>query len=268
MADATQPAAPADRWRAELAAWRIPDEIVAAAPESPYGFPVAMFQPDAEVEDTPSRQRALTALPDGGTVLDVGCGAGRAGLALVPPAGRLVGVDSSQDMLTAFRAAAAARGVSYEAVSGSWPEVADEVQPADVVVAHHVAYNVPDLAGFALALTDKARHRVVLELTDVHPWVPTNPLWWQFHRLGRPTGPTADLAAAVLREAGLDVAVDRWQRRPHRGDRATTVAFVRRRLCLPPERDPEVDAALPEGYEFSQREVATLWWDRPLLFGS
>ncbi|MDP9241458.1 MAG: SAM-dependent methyltransferase, partial [Actinomycetota bacterium] len=87
----------ADQWRDELASWAIPDEILAAASESPWGFPVELFRVADAVEpsmpDTPSRRRALEALPAGGSVLDVGCGGGAASLALAPPAGRLVGVD-------------------------------------------------------------------------------------------------------------------------------------------------------------------------------
>src|SRR4051812_28598057 len=91
-------------WAEALAAWAIPEDILAAAPESPWGFPVALFHPAEDgPADTPSRQAALDALDalggSGGSVLDVGCGAGAASLALVPPARRVIGVDSSPDML-------------------------------------------------------------------------------------------------------------------------------------------------------------------------
>lgn len=251
---------PAVRWREQLAAWTIPADILARAPQSPYGFPVGMFLADPEPLDSPSRSRALEALPPEGTVLDVGCGGGRAGLALVPPAARLVGVDSSPAMLTAFAEAAAARGVEHREVHGDWPAVAAEAGPADVVVAHHVAYNVPDLAAFAAALTDAARRRVVLELTDTHPWAPTGPLWRRFHGLDRPTGPTAQLAADVLRAAGFAVHVEHWSGPPRASGRADTVAFLRGRLCLPASADAELEAALPPDVELSPRQVATLWW--------
>jgi SAM-dependent methyltransferase len=249
------------RWRDQLAAWAIPAPILAAAPESPYGFPVDMFGADAQPGDTPSRRRSLEKLPRGGSVIDVGCGGGQAGLALVPPAARVVGVDSSADMLAAFARAAEARAVDHAEVAGSWPDVAAQAGRADVVVAHHVLYNVPDLAGFASALTGAARNRVVVELTDTHPWVPTNHLWRRFHDLERPAGPTAELAVAALRALGLAVEWEYWERPARRVDRPATVAFVRRRLCLPAACDAEVDAALPADYEFAPRRVATLWWD-------
>lgn len=66
----------------------------------------------------------LETLPARGSVLDVGCGAGAAGLSLVPPAGLLVGVDAGAGMLAAFAERAAARGVRHLLVEGRWPDVA------------------------------------------------------------------------------------------------------------------------------------------------
>jgi len=249
------------RWREELAAWAIPPEILAAAPESPYGFPAGMFGAPPAPVDTPSHRAAREVMPAGGSVLDVGCGGGAGAFGVVPPAGTVIGVDSAAHMLAAFAAAAEERGVEHREVLGEWPAVAAEVGTADVVVAHHVTYNVPELVPFAAALHAAARRRVVIEMTDVHPWVPTNDLWLRFHDLPRPQGPTAVLCTAVLREAGYDVRAATWQRPARRTDRAATVAFIRRRLCLPVEREPEVDEALPNDYEFIPRQVVTLWWD-------
>jgi hypothetical protein len=46
------------------------------------------------------------------------------------------------------------------------------------------------------------------------------------------------------------------------------VAWVRRSLCLPADRDPEVAAAIGDWiqerdglYGFSERPVVTLWWE-------
>src|SRR4029453_4013537 len=75
----------------------------------------------------------------------------------------------SADWVAAFWAAAAAAGGPAEGVQGRWPEVAGRVPVADVVVCHHVLYNVADLAPFADALTTHARPRVVGELTDRNP---------------------------------------------------------------------------------------------------
>jgi SAM-dependent methyltransferase len=250
------------RWREQLDGWAIPAEILAAAPESPWQFPVGLFRSRARRAGsrpaTPSNREAARFLPPGGVVLDVGAGGGAASLPLAGVAGRLVGVDESADMVAAFLAAAAAAGVPAEAVEGRWPEVAGRVAAADVVVCHHLLYNVADLAPFADALTGHARRRVVVELTERHPLVGLGPLWWRFHRLERPAGPGADDAVAALEALGLQVARQDWESRDRFGfdDFDELVAFTRRRLCLPADRDPEVAAALLEA---GTRRVDGVW---------
>jgi SAM-dependent methyltransferase len=237
------PSVPAGRrWSEELAAWAIDPEILAAAPESPYALPPQLFAAGVAAP-SPLLELAGAALPDGGTVLDVGAGGGAASLPLFPPAGHLHAVDSQPSMLVALREAAGARGVDLTTYEGVWPDIADRVPVCDVVVCSHVAYNVPDLAAFATALTTHARARVVMELYADHPWVPLGPLWEHFHHQPRPTGPTADLAIEVLQEAGIDPDVRRWSRPAIdiTGDHLDHyVAFTRRRLCLPASRDAEV----------------------------
>src|SRR3954453_12122198 len=108
----------ADRWAEQLAAWAIPKQILDAAPESPWVFPTDLFKPPETAADTPSRERAREALPDGGSVLDVGCGGGAAAMALVPPASLVTGVDTGEHMLTVFSAAAGQREVAHREVHG------------------------------------------------------------------------------------------------------------------------------------------------------
>lgn len=252
----------AAQWRWELAQWKIPEHILAAAAESPYGLPVGMFRAESVAADTPSRRQAAEALPPGGAVLDVGCGGGRASLALVPPAGELTGVDSAEEMLAEYARGAAERGVGHREVLGAWPAVAASAGNADVVVCHHVLYNIADLVPFAQALTAAARARVVVELTAAHPWAATNDLWRRFHGLERPAGPTAGVAIQALREAGLAVSAERWSRPPRVVEPELAVTALRRRLCLTADRDPEIAAVLlanPPG----EQEVVTLWWDTP-----
>ncbi|MEP6696956.1 MAG: class I SAM-dependent methyltransferase [Pseudonocardiales bacterium] len=254
----------AQRWREELAAWAIPEEILAAAPESPWGFPVELFRVSeaSAPPETPSRRRALEALPEGGSVLDVGCGGGAASLALLPRAARLVGVDPSADLLAEFAAAADRRGVRHEEVLGRWPDSAGAVEWADVVVCHHVTYNVPALATFANALADRARRRVVVEMTDRHPMTSTSDLWRHFHGITRPSGPDVALAVAVLADAGIPVNEEPFQRPARDLPRAVVVAATRRRLCLTSDRDGEIDAVLPRDYTFPARTATCLWWDK------
>lgn len=267
----------ARRWAEQLAAWAIPEEILASAPGSPWGFPPEVFARRAEAAvkepPRPSTIRAREALPRGGSVLDVGCGGGAASLPLADRAGRLVGVDQTASMLEPFREAARAAGIRAETVAAAWPEAAGSVGPADVVVCYHVLYNVPDLPPFALALTDHARARVVVEITDAHPLAWMNPLWRSLHGLERPRGPTADDAEAVLRELGLSVEREDAVVLPRGGGferREEAVALVRRRLCLSPDRDPDVERALGDRLRRhddgswsagpAQQRVAALWW--------
>ena len=250
----------AERWADQLGEWAIPERILAGAPESPWTFSPALFAAPADPgPDTPSRRRAREALAEGGTVLDVGCGGGAAGLALAPPAGRVVGFDQSAELLAAFAARATEFGVDHQVLEGRWPDDAGRAPVADVVVCHHVAYNVAGLAAFAAELSSHARRRVVMELTDRHPRSGVNSLWRHFWDLDRPAGPTADDAVAALVEAGIRPGIERSPRLPRAVPRAVRVASVRRYLCLPAERDPEIDALLADQPELAG-EVVTLWW--------
>jgi hypothetical protein len=271
----------ADRWRAQLDAWAIPDEIIAAAPESPYGFETECFRRRGEAaapdrDPTPTTLRALEALPDGGTVLDVGVGGGATSLPLAGSAGSIVGVDAQPDMLEGFLANAAAADVAARAVVGTWPAAATEVETADVVVAGHILYNVGDVAPFVAALDRRARHRVLLELTETHPLAWMRDLWHRFHALERPPGPTADDAKSVLRELGLQAHREERRVSGRHGAggfarREDAIHTVRRRLCLPADRDDEIADALGERLHHvddlwdvgpDPRTVVTLWWDR------
>jgi SAM-dependent methyltransferase len=251
-------------WERLLAGWAIPPAILDAAKESPWGFEVAMFarraaEPD---RDSPSAVRAREAVPDGGSVLDVGCGAGAAAFALVPPAAHVTGVDESVGMLEAFHARAGQLGVDADVVEGRWPDAAQRAPIADVVVCWHVLHNVGDLAPFAQALDAHARRRVVIEMGATHPLAWLTPYWRRFHRLDRPDGPTDAHAIAALRDVGIEVDTASWDASVSlaSADLDAAAAFVRRRLCLPAARDAEVRAALAELGVPATRRVTALWW--------
>lgn len=268
-----------DRWRQQLDGWSIPEEIVAAAPESPWGFPTELFRRRAEgalvATPTLTSRRAQEALPAGGTVLDVGVGGGAVSLPLARRAGLIVGVDPNAEMLEAFRENAASAGVDVRTVLGAWPDVAPEAGMADVAVAGHVAYNVADLGPFVRALGEHARRRVLLELTERHPLAWMNDLWRRFHGLERPSGPTAEDARAVLAEIGVDAQrEDRTVAALEGGGgferREDAIHMVRKRLCLPAERDRGIAELLGNRLRRidglwdvgpTERTIVTLWWD-------
>lgn len=253
------------RWQQMLAAWAIPEELVARAPEPPYFFDPAVFIAAADdavarVEDTVSDAVAREALQPEGTVLDVGVGAGAASLRLRPA--HVTGVDPNTTLLEAFAARAANLGVAHTEVEGTWPDSAPRVPDADVVVCHHLVYNVPDLASFASALASRARRRVVLELTAVHPMAWLAPYWMALHGLAQPATPTAEDAAAVLVALGFAVREQRWQRAVEMiGELSDDhVARIARRLCLDSSRVPELRHLLATTPPPTARDVVTMWW--------
>jgi SAM-dependent methyltransferase len=266
-----------ERWRRELAGWAIPDEILAAAPESPWGFPPELFRTRAErtpAEPSAATRIALEALGTGGDVLDVGVGGGATSLPLAAVATRITGVDESAEMLTGFIGSAQEAGVEAGTVEGRWPDASPDAPAAEVVVCGHVLYNVAELEPFVLALDAHARRRVVVEITSAHPLMWMADLWRRLHGLERPTGPSADLAVDAIAELGVEVRREDEARVPRSGGferRGDAIAFIRRRLCLSADRDAELAEAL--GERLVERDglwaagplehrILTMWWDR------
>lgn len=252
-----------ERWRAALDAWAIPPEILAQAEEDPWSLPPGHFAPKGDGVLSLAHRRALEALPEGGSVIDVGSGGGAMSRPLRERAARIVAVDTSPGMLEVCEA--------DEKICGRWPDVASSAGTADVVVCGHVLYNVPDLLSFVRALEAAAAARVVVEITDAHPLARTAWLWKRFWGLDRPAGPTWEDALSVVREAGVDPLTERWEgERGIRGFESpdSLVACTRRRLCLPASREDEVRAALEEhpfghplGHPFElNRRIVTIWW--------
>jgi SAM-dependent methyltransferase len=263
----------ATRWARQLSAWEIPQEILAQAAETPWTCVPTDFAVEDErpvtTASTPFERQVLP--PGGGSVLDVGCGGGRASLALVPPAARVIGVDRSAGMLRQLERSAALRGVEVVTREGRWPDVAATTPRADLVVCHHVVYNVPDIGPFLDALTAHAELAVVVELTAVHPQVVWSDAWRRFWDLDRPSGPTADDLVAVVRERGWRPEVWRARRPPDEGPFADPDRAVRstlRRLCLPAERVDEVAGFLRDHPLAWPDEVVTLRWPGDDAHGS
>ncbi len=258
-----------NHWRTALGRWAIPDQILEQTRgQSPWQLDPQLFtaaRPDASATPGLATTRALDALPMHGSVLDVGCGGGAAGLALVPPAGELIGVDESAGMLERFSTSAAERDIAFRTVLGRWPEVASETEQADVVVCHHVVYNVAGLDAFALALGAAARTRIVIELTSHHPGTRNREVWRHFWGIDRPTSPTSGDALEVLTEAGIDATLEHDTRinaqraAPSPIAQATQVA---RMCCLGPDRLDEVMTFLAH-HPPERQPPDIIWWDVP-----
>jgi SAM-dependent methyltransferase len=252
----------AQSWARDLEAWAIPPGILALASESPWIHPPVLFDVPEVIGTNPSHERAREVLGESATVLDVGCGGGIAAFALTPPATHVIGVDHQSEMLEMFASNADARGVSAETYLGFWPAVASEVPRADVVTSHHVVYNVADIVPFLRELSEHATRRVVLELPLRHPLANLTGAWRHFWQLERPTAPTSADLMAVLAESGIDASMELWHG-PMRVEQDLVQAahFTRVRLCLPEEREVEVQEYLRDNPPAAQRELATVWWD-------
>lgn len=253
-----------EEWSEALRRSAVPQAVIDRAPEPEVTLEPERFrwrpEEDAAQPVRPSRRRALEALPPGGSVLDVGVGGGASSLGLVPRAGLIVGVDPMGDMLESFETSARTAGVATRTVLGSWPAVADQVEPADVAVCHHAVYRVTDLEGFVTAITARSRRRVVFELSAQSPLTALNPLWPLIHGIERAGFPVAEMAQAVVAAMGL--AVEREDIvLPPRPQEVTPelVAFARRRLYVGPEHDPEIEQFLRSRAPQEHR-VAALWW--------
>ncbi len=252
------------QWTADLAQWGIPENIIKQAPASPWIHPPALFEIPEEIVDSLSHQRAREALSQTGSVIDVGCGGGMATFAIAPPAARVTGIDHQSSMLDLYAREAALRGLMHTEVLGDWPDVANQVERADVVVCHNVAYNVSKIVPFLKALNDHALKRVVIEIPMEHPLAPMRGLWKHFWDLERPYGPSAQTLFDVVIQSGFSAHLEQWQapaREPVDFDQH--VEFTSVRLCLAPERRGEVANYLRANPAPPTRSVATIWWDIP-----
>ncbi len=253
------------QWSDALALWSISEWILAQAPTSPWVHPPALFAvaPDSTFADTPSRRIGLETLgPEGATVLDVGCGGGGSALPLASRTTHLHGVDEQHSMLVNFTEAAQRLGLVVSTTEGKWQDVEATVPPADLVISHHVAYNVADIGAYVSSLSSHANRRVIVELPDRHPTAPMSPLWKHFWDLDRPAEPSAQLFAEVVRASGFSPSLERFSRAPRKPqlDNDAYIAFVRTRLCLSPDRDNDVAEALQRFGLTESAHVATVHW--------
>ena len=252
----------AKKWKENLQAWGIPQEIIDQAPESPWIHPPVLFQIPDQIEMTPSHQKAFEALPVDGSILDIGCGGGIAAFAMGTKAGKVIGVDHQPEMLEMFTENAKARNIKSRIHDGFWPAIAESVESADLVVSHHVVYNFPEIVPFIEALITHARKRVVIEMPQQHPRASSNSAWKYFWDLDRPTAPTPSDLVEVLKELGVDAHLLLWEGKlPVEQDLDKAVRFMRIRMCLPASKDYEIRKFLLDNPPSEIRPLATIWWD-------
>jgi len=253
----------ANKWKKDLEAWAIPPEIINQAEESPWIHPPILFQLPTNIVDSFSHQMAREALPEQGSVLDIGCGGGIAAFALTGKVKNAIGVDHQPEMLTMFNENAKQRGINSETFEGFWPAVAKQVPSADVVTCHHVVYNVQEIVPFLNALNDHAHKRVVIEMPAKHPLANMDKAWNHFWQLARPTDPTPQDLVEVLGEVGIKASIHYWSGvMRQETDIEQAAEFMRIRLCLPKNRLNEVKEFIIKESPSLERELATIWWDK------
>ena len=270
----------AGRWRNQLEAWAIPQDLLDAVPDSPYGWPAKIWkrrnEAASESAPTPTTRIAGELLGENGSLLDVGAGTGRASIPLAIKGHRVTAVERNPGMAKGLREEAARAGVDVTVLEAEWPEAAAAAGRHDVVLCAHVVYDVGDIAPFVSALAEAASVGVTIELTPRHPWYCLAGYYRVLHGLDRPEGPTANELAEVVTEAiGVTPTIERWSRtggiRFESPDELTE--FTRRRLVLPSDRTSELvellspDIAHVDGWYMlgaAARDLVTVWWKTPL----
>jgi SAM-dependent methyltransferase len=267
-----------ERWRDSLEAWSIPQHLLDAVADSPYEWPVDLYERATRAAGSsnaswPTLDRITGLAGPGGSVLDVGAGSGRVAIPLARHRHRVTVVERNEEMIQALARASEDAGVEITRIVGSWPQVAGNAGRHDVVTSSHVVYDVAAIGPFVEAMHRAARRGVVVEMTERHPWSGLSRYFELLHGLKRPTGPTADDFCEVVAETvGATPEVERWRGAGglRFADLPELLAFYRRRLLVPPERSVEASALLEHDVErtddgwlvlgAAERPLVTVWW--------
>ena len=265
----------AGHWRRELLSWVIPQDLLDAAPQSPYGWPATLWKRRAAAAlasdlETPTLATVARLAGPAGTVLDIGAGTGGGSLPLAQKDHPVTAVEPNETMLEGLAVAAA--GLPVTIIEGRWPDAMEQVDPHKVAMCAHVVYDVAEVGGFLTAMTERAEAGVVVEMTERHPWVHLGRFYRALHHLDRPIGPSwEDLAAVVHEATGADPSVERW----HRPDDLwfesvdEILELYGRRLLIGPDRRDELRDLLepdilesPDGFQVNSEsgDLVTMWW--------
>jgi SAM-dependent methyltransferase len=268
----------ADRWARDLERWAIPQELLDAVDESPYGWPQSLWKRRSamaeQAEEPRTAEVVASMLDDGDSLIDVGAGRGRASLRFAEAGHPLVAVEKDPGMAGGLREDAKAMGVQVTVVEERWPDAENLVPTVAVVMSAHVVYDVADIGAFVAAMHRKASTGVVMELSPHHPWASLAPYYRAIHGLDRPDGPTADdLAQVVAEETGVPPHSERWRRSGQLWFESwdEILELFGRRLVVPVDRRSELRSVLePDVVEVDGRlyvgdpgrEVVTVWWSK------
>ena len=130
------------------------------------------------------------------------------------------------------------------------------------MTVHHVVFNVGEIAPFLKELNSHARKRVVIEAPVVHPMSNMSDGWKHFWNIVRPTVPHAGDLINVLEELGIKANIEYFESEILLDKKVEGAnGFIRRRLCLPEERQGEIDAFLEANPRPDRRALAVIWWD-------
>lgn len=218
-----------------------------AAQVAPDGLPLdedaweqhtGAFKADPRREGDPVVERIARELDADSTLLDVGGGAGRLALPLALRCRRVTVVDSSEAMLEALSAGAAAAGIdNVAAVNSTWP--IPDLEAAEVVLCAHVVYTEPDIADFIRSLDRHAEKAVLMPTFELGPQAHLGLLWPGVYGEDRVGLPGLPELVAVLEEMGIAPEVETVESLPPRTyrDAEAVVKQVRSRMYVRPDGD-------------------------------
>jgi hypothetical protein len=142
--------------------------------------------------------------------MELGAAAGRLAVPLARSVGRLVAVDPSARMREALAAAAAAAGVTaVEVRDGRWPEDADALPTADVILAANMFYAMAEPLPFVEAMERRSRRLCVVTAADRPGRTPDADVWAEVMDEPLVVGPGASDLAGLMLATGRRVDV-RW----------------------------------------------------------
>jgi ubiquinone/menaquinone biosynthesis C-methylase UbiE len=116
---------------------------------------------------TMKRLHDIVAVPHGGAVCDVACGAGHLGLSFADRAADIVGVDPAPRMLEAFEALAGERGVPVTTVKASAESIPLESDRFDFVGSRLAPHHFADLQAAVAEMARIARPEGTIGVIDL-----------------------------------------------------------------------------------------------------